>query len=327
MSGLVSPIQALVRPDIRNAVVEVWSQSLERQTFVADEICKRIDMPFSSGTLIRIPREAFTKDTATVDRAADGRYQEIEYKTDTLQYATKEQALAMRVDQKISNQAKTYFDAEVYAGRILLSRLFRAHEKTVAAAVMNTTTFTGSTLTAATSNNWRTDQSGATPVQDILNARKNVRQNCGRDANTLIMDWVVWQNLRESAQILARVTGGARPDIPGSVTEQDVAKVLEIPNIIVAKGIADTTNMGQTFVGSGIWSQTACMVAYINPAASAFDITPFMAMHWDGDGGAWEFTMESFFSNERRGEVVRARRDVGVFTPYPECGFLVTNCA
>lgn len=320
-------IQSLVRPDIRNAVVEVWSQTTEAQMMIADSVAKRIDVDFESGTLIRIPREAYTKDTPNLNRGADGTYQEVEYKTDSLQFATVEQALAVRVDQKMANGAKIYFNAEVVAGKVAMSRLVRGHEIAVAAAVMNTTTFTGAALTAAASANWKTSASSATPIQDILIGRQNVRQNCGREANTIVMDWVCWEALRETSQILGRITGGAHAQDPASVTTDIVSRIIEIPNIIIARGIKDSSDMGQKFTGSAIWDKTKCWLGYVNPAPSKDDISCFHVYNWEGDGGSWDWTMETYFSNEKRANVVRARRQVGIKAEYPECGYLITGAA
>ncbi len=319
--------QALVRPDLRDAVVSEWDVTGEAANFIADSVAKQIDVPTAAGTMTRIPREMMTKDPNTLNRGADGGYSRGEWTDETFTFFTKEQGFEMPIDQNMANQAKLYYDAEMVASRIAMSKAKRGHEILVAAAIMNTSTFTGASLTTAVSTNWRTSGSTAVPIADIKGARQKVRENCGRDANTLILDWVGWEALIETAQIVGRINGGATNEIPARAKMQAVATLIGLDNIIVARGLKDSGKQGQVYAGAGIWTTTTAMIAYINPMASLFDINLCNAYNWDGDGGSWDWTLERYYNEEKRRDVVRTRRQVGVKVEYPECGHLLTAAA
>ena len=316
--------QAIMRPDLRNAVAEEWNASGEAAMFTADLIANRVDVPNASGTIKRIPREAYTKDANSVSRGPDGSYPEVEWGDETLTYMTKEEGLAVPIDQNLAAQTKLYYDAERAATRIALSKLRRAHEAKVAAAVFNTSTFTGASLTTAITTDWR-DEANATPIDDINGSRAKVRENCGRLPNSVIMPWVTWENLVQCEQILDRINGGATSDNPAIAQMLNVAKLFQVDRIIIAGGIKDTAKQGQAFVGGNIWNPDYVMVAYINPAAGLYDINLCNCYNWEGDGGSFDYTVERYYSEEKRREVVRARRQVGVKVEYPECGHLLTG--
>ncbi len=316
--------QALIRPDLRNAVVEAWSVSGEAATFTADTIAARIDVPFASGSIKRIPREAMTKDPSTTSRGPDGTYAEIEWGDETYVYSTNEKGLAAPIDANLAAQTGIYYDAEVAAAKIVMSKLMRDHEKTVAAAAFSSATFTGAPLTTAAAVKWNVPAT-ATPIDDVNGARAKVRQNCGRNANTLIISWTNFQALCQTSQILNRINGGARSDQPAIAQAVNVAALFQLDRIIIAGGIKDTANQGQAFVGGDIWDATKGLVCYVNPAASLFDINVLNCYSWEGDGGSFGWTVEKYWDENKRRWMVRARRQVGVKVEYPECGHLLTN--
>jgi hypothetical protein len=316
--------QAIQRPDLRGAVVEEWSVSGQAEQFKANEVAMRVDVDVAAGTVKRIPREVMTKDPNTVERGPDGTYSEVTLGDETFTFITKENGLAMPIDENARQQTSLYYDAEKAATRIVLDKLSRMHEKDVAAKTFSTTTFTGAALTTAVSIPWTTPAT-ATPITDVKAARVKVRQNCGRLPNALIISWTSWNALTECTQILNRINGGATSDMPARVQMQLVAGLLELDKIIICGGLKDTAKQGQNYVGADIWDTTRAQVAYINPASNLFDINLVNAYNWEGDGGSFEFTIESFWDEKIRRNCIRGRRQIGVKVEYPECGHLLTN--
>ncbi len=315
--------QAIMRPDLRNAVAEEWNLNGQAAEFRANEIAIRVDVPFAAGTVKRIPREVMTKDPNTVSRGPDGEYAHVQMGDETFTYITQEQGLTIPLDENARSQTAIYYDAQKAATRIILDKLTRMHEKDVAAKVFNTTTFTGSSLTTAVGTPWTTGATAA-PITDIKTAKLKVRQNCGRLANALIIPFTAWNALTECTQIINRINGGATSDMPAKVQMQLLASLLELDRIIVCGGLKDSAKQGQSYVGADIWTATQAMVAYVNPAASLYELNLCNAYNWEGDGGSFDFTVEEYWSEEKRRWCVRGRRQVGVKVEYPECGHLLT---
>ncbi len=323
MSGSPGAVQAVSRPDLRNAVIEEWNLNGEQEMYVADQIAGRVDVQFASGMVRRIPREAYTKQPGSVHRGPAGEYAETLYTDENFTYATQERGLQQRVDHNIRTQTKLYYDAEVVAARMVLGQLKRAHELEVAATVFNTTTWTGTPLTLAAAVPWTTAATGV-PVSDAIFARSKVRANCGRNANSIIMTWLAFEKAIETAQVQARITGGATADMPARAKIATLSNLLQL-NVIIAGGIKDSAAQGQAFAGASMWDDTLVMVAYLNPRPGLFDINLVNVYNWEEDGGSYDWTVESFYDQKLRGDYVRARRQVGVKAEYPECGFLLTT--
>lgn len=315
--------QAIMRPDLRGAVAEEWNLNGQAAEFRANEIAIRVDVDLAAGTVKRIPREVMTKDPNTVERGANGGYTQVELGDETFTYITKERGLELPIDENAKQQTSLYYDAEKAATRILLDKVHRMHEKEVAGAVFNTTTFTGSSLTTTVGTPWTTAAS-AVPITDIKDAKLQVRKNCGRLANALILPFTAWNALTECTQILNRINGGATSDMPAKVMMQLLASLLELDRIIVCGGLKDTGKQGQAYAGADIWTATQAMVAYINPAANLFDLNLCNAYNWEGDGGSFDWTVETYWNEEKRRNCVRVRRQVGVKVEYSECGHLLT---
>jgi hypothetical protein len=112
--------------------------------------------------------------------------------------------------------------------------------------------------------------------------------------------------------------------MPAKVAMQLVASLLELDKIIICGGLKDTAKQGQAYVGGDIWDATKAQVCYINPAANLFDLNLLNAYNWQGDGGSFDFTVESFWDEKLRRNCIRARRQIGTKVEYPECGHLLT---
>ncbi len=320
--------QAVSRPDLRNTVVQEWDLNGENEMFIADKIAKRVDVENAAGTVRRIPREAFTKRPNSVFRGPDGRYAETTYGDETFTYATQERGLKQKVDHNLRAQTKLYYDAEVVAARMILGQLRREHEIEVQGKVQSTSTFTGASLTTAISTSWKTANAAtAIPISDINGARAKVRLNCGREANTLIIPWQSFEYAIETSQVLGRINGGATNGMPARAKIAAFAELVNIPNVIIAGGIKDSALQGQTFTGADVWNSDRVMVAYINPSASLTDINLVNVYNWEADGGSYDWTTETYYDEDLRGDYVRARRQVGVSVEYPECGHLLTNAS
>jgi len=317
--------QALTRPDLRNAVVSEWDVNGEKANFIADQVGKRIDVDFAAGKIKRIPREAFTKDANTLNRGPGGSYSTSTWGDENLEFFTKEQGHEIPVDEEMASQCKIYYDAELAAARICMSKVMRKHEIDVAAAVMNTTTFAGASLTTAGSVNWTTTPATAVPIDDVTSAALKVRQNCGRVANSIILSYTLWKKLIAVTQIVNRINGGATSQLPAAVQMAAVAQLFDLERIIIAKGIKDTAAEGQTFTAGDIWAADKAMVCYINPAANLQDINLCNVYNWEGSGGSWDWTFETYRFEKNRTDTVRARRNVGIKVEYPECGHLITG--
>lgn len=316
-----NPSSAQYRPDLRGAVAEEWDASGEVDYYIADKVLPMADVPHAAGTYRRIPRENYLKNVNDA-RAADGTYEQGEFNDEEAAFVTQERGFEIPVDANANAQAAIYFDAERAASRMVLSTLYRQHEKRVAAKLFNATTFSG--LTDDVGTEWSTAAS-ATPITDVKEKAEVVRQNCGMKPNTLVISAAVAVNLSECSQVLNRMNGGATVNTPAKATMAVIAQLMEIDRIVVGGGLKNTANEAKDASLADIWDDEYALLCYVNPNPSLFSAQLGATWHWGGDGSQKDFLLESYFSEPHRSNVIRGRRQVGPDVQYPEFGYLLGN--
>jgi hypothetical protein len=106
---------------------------------------------------------------------------------------------------------------------------------------------------------------GSTPIADIDNAKTTMLLGTGFLPNTLLVNYNVYNALRNHATIVARYTGNGQP-YP-RLTQQQVADVLDVERIIVAWGVYDTGPMEGQWDGRWLFGNHA-LLCYSPPAPS-----------------------------------------------------------
>jgi len=299
---MLSPSSAVTRPDLRNAVYREWDEA--GQVYVADEVLPLVDVEEASATLKKVPIEEELAD-AEIRRKGDGTYTRSDFEYGQITYDTHEDGHEERVDANTSASAAKWFDAEKLAAQICLQRCVRAHEKAVAAAVFNETTFASYMSSVTTA--WGTHAT-AVPLSDINGAILAVKGQFGVTPNSLVLSSTAWLHLIACDQVLDRLGARDSRDAkrPAVAT---VAALVDLPRIIIADAYKMTSNPGAaTLALASIWSTDYALVAYVPPNPAPGSLTLGLTYHWPGDGSERDWRTEEYYSDERRSTIVRARR-------------------
>ena len=110
------------------------------------------------------------------------------------------------------------------------------------------------------------NEATSVPIDDIDDAKLIVEAQTGLSPNTLVVSPHVWYALKRNDQILERIVGGATPGAPAIATLQNVAAVMELDQILVAKGVVNSANEGQTGDTDFIMGKHALLV-HTDPSA------------------------------------------------------------
>jgi hypothetical protein len=261
------------------------------------------------------------------DRADNGAYNEIGYKFGYDYYSCKEHGLQERIDDREKSIYSRYFDLE----RVTTARLRRAvmanAEKRVADAVFNASTFTG-VLTGAASGYW-TNWATASPVTDIDVARRAMRVNCGLIPNALIVPYLRWLDLIQNAEIISKInaSGAGSPAKASEVTPIMVAQCLNIDKILIPGALYNSAIDGQDASIADLWNVTYSMLARVATGDDLRDACLGRTFHYNADGSNAIGTVESYYSDEKRGDIIRVRRDTDEKMLYASCGYLITGVA
>lgn len=320
-----SPSSSLAtqRPDL--ASFFEFDLEAEKAGFIASQVFPVIDVASQSGNFGKIPLEELLQERKT-DRAPGSGYARGDFTFEPATYACLEHGAEEPIDDREAKMYQEYFDAEVVSTARAYGAVLRNAEKRVADAVFNTTTWTGSGLTTAVTNEWD-DSSNATPLVDVEAAVQKVYDGSGLWANALVINRKVFRNLRNCSEVIDRINsaGAGNPSKASDVTTQMLAQAFDLDHILVAGSSRNSATEGQTPSVGQIWSGEYAMVCKIATGMDMREACVGRTFHWSEDGSSIGGTVESYRDETVRGDVVRVRHDVAEVVLYPQAGHLLSN--
>lgn len=266
------------------------------------------------GTTQRNPGSGYKRDSFTFDKYA---------------YAVQEFGKEEVLDDAHKAMYGDMLDMEEVHAMRAMDAVLNEYERDVAAAVYNTTTWTGSGLTTAIVNEWD-DFANADPQADVAAASEKVAAGSGMEPNTLIISNKVLRNLLQVAAIKDQIKYTQTPT--PNVIRSTLADLFGLRNILVAGGFKNTADPGQAVSLSRIWSEEYAMVCRVAETDDPAEPCIGRTFIWPGDGpgaiGADEqlaVLMEEYREDAVRGDVMRARNNRDIVIMYAAAGHLLSN--
>lgn len=314
-----------LRPDLAPFVE--FNLVEQREGYIARDVLKPIDVALQSDNPGKIPVEALLQGmNGTEDaRAGNGGYMRLGWNFEKFTYATEEHGVEVPVSHRDRNRYANFMDAEAVSTQIAAARVLGNFEARASSLLFNATTWTGAALTTAITNEWD-DAANATPIVDVKAAKAKVFDGSGLNANALIINQTVFENLRQCTSVLDRIaaSGAGFPNRTRDVTRMQLAELFDLDYIIVAGAAKNTANKGQAAAFSRFWSGEYAMVARIAVGNDIREPCVARAYHWTGDGSSLDGTVESF-ENTNRETVVRVRMDTDEVVMYAAAAHLLSN--
>jgi hypothetical protein len=323
-----TPNEALstLRPDLGGSF-EDFDLEMDRLGFIGYRVLPIMEVARSSGTFGRIPLAQLLKN-ADVARHSRSGYPRGDWEFEQESFATKEYGFEEPVDNRDDALYADFFDAELVSAQIARDVVLREAEKRIAALIFNTSTWTGSPLTTAVAagKEW-SNYANATPIDDIEAAVRKVYDGTGMWPNSLIINRMVFRNLRLCDQVIDRIASqGAGSAIKAAdITTSQLAQLFDLENIIVAGSSKNSANEGQAASPAQIWSSEYAMVAKLATTNNIKEPCVGRSFHWAQDGSTPGGTMETYDDAKLRGEVVRCRHDVHEKVIAAAFGHLISN--
>lgn len=314
-----------LRPDL--ASFFEFDLEAAKAGFVASKVFPVVEVAKASGNFGKIPLESLLQERETRRGPGSG-YSRGSWQFDDATYATVEHGAEEPVDDNEAKMYRDYFDLEVVATSRAYGAVLRNAEKRVADAVFNTSTWTGSGLTTAITNEWDSNHTtDAVPITDVEAAVKKVYDASGLWPNALIINRKVFRNLRNLDQIIDRInsSGAGKISTPADITTQMLSAVFDLPYIIVAGESRNSAKEGQAATPSQIWSDEYAMVCKIATSNDMREPCIGRTFHWSEDGSSIGGTVESYRDETVRGDIIRVRHQVAEVVLYPQAGHLLSN--
>ncbi len=311
-----SGTRAIPRLDLGLAFME-WME--QKGDFIGRDILAPLPVAEQAASFSRLTAESMLS-SADVNRAPRGGYNRVEFGATDDEYSTKEYGLEGVVDDRERKIYQSDFDHEMATLQQVGLRIKRAQEIRIAAAVFNTTTWTGTPLyTDVSSAPWDTANSAV--IKPVTNAIEKVRQNSGLKANALVLAKSQLDNLLSNDEIIARFPGA--PLVTRAMLEAALGPIFGLERLIVGGAVKNTAKEGQAKSLSDIWTDDYAMICVVANSGDPIN-TPCIgrSIRWEPES-AEDLVVEQYREEQSRGDVVRARHDVDEKIMLVEAGHLL----
>ena len=320
-----TPSTAVVtqRPDL--ASFEEYNLENERNGYVGQVVLPVIEAGLQSDNPGKIPLESllFSGDTTRTSGAA---YNRGSYKFDKFTYATQENGWEEPIDERDEKRYRHIIVADTVARNRCYGIVTRNQEKRAAAMVFDPNVWSDAALTTEVINEWD-DAVNAVPVTDVEAAVRKVYSGTGLFPNAMVINRLVFRNLRNSGQIIDRIesAGAGSPSKPSDVTIEMLKAVFDLEYIIVGGASKNDANEAATAVPEQIWSGEYAMVCRIATGPDMREACIGRTFHWAEDGSVIGGAIEEYEEVQSRSRIIRVRHETDEVIMYPACGHLLSN--
>ena len=315
---------ATLRPDLGGSLME-FDLAMDREGFIASRILPVFESQKPMGPFGRIPIKQLLQNRDT-ERAPGSGYNRGKFTFTKDTFSCDEHGIEETVDAKEAAMYDEFFDLEQVCAERALDVVLRNAEKRAAAMIFNATTWTGAPLTTAVTTEWSVAAS-AKPRADVKAAMIKMWEGSGLWPNALVINQIVFENLKDAAEIVDRLKyAGFTDPRPGQINEAAIAQALGIQQVIVAGSAKNTANQAQTVSIASVWDNEYAMVCRV--ATRPRDIKePCIGrtIHYAGDGSTIGGTVEAYRDETVRADIIRVRHDVDEKLMYKQAGHLLSN--
>jgi len=280
-------------------------------------------VPKKTAYFPQIMREGFLR-RAVVKRIARSGYNRDTFLVEDNSYACEERGLEGPLDDADREFYASDFDAESVTTQTIMRRVLQEYEIDVAAAIFNTTSWTGATLTTAASGYWSTLTTNI--ISDLSSAKNKVRVLTGLVPNTLVVSKKIYDYMLQNEYVIERIQFSER------ATEESVgaalSAVIGLPKVLVGKGVYNSAKEGQTASISDIWDDGYAMVCVTADQGSSI-ATPCVGRTfvWSADAPAEAggVIVEQYRDETVRSDIFRARMHSDELVFDPSFGHLISG--
>lgn len=331
---MAAPSVAITRLDLSLSRAE-FHLRMNRLGFVGLKVLPPVLVAKPSAEFAVLPTEALLTPVESTARAPKTGYRRDDFVWRKDSYATQEHGVEEVVDDATIEMYGDVLRTEQIHTERAINRLLQALEDSAAKAVFNTTTWSGSALTTAVTTPW-SNQTSATPIDDIDRAQEKVEDLCGHRANAILIPGRTLRKWSRTEQVKDQWKATFGDDAPMTALAQALKQIHEFEYVFVADGFKNSAQPGQAATLSRFWDTTKVMVFHHSPNEDQLeDPLPCLGKTIlfqeqvrglpgvDDPEGA--ILIEEYREEARRGGIIRARFNYQQKILRPEAGHLLTS--
>ncbi len=295
------------RPDLATFWQASWAEI--EGDFISSRALPTINPAKQAGNFGRKTLESIARHDADLDRAPGSGYKRRRYEFEQDSYTTTEKGVEEVVDDRERDMYIDYTVAEEFAVQRAIHSVLIERERRASTTIFDTAYYLAdANLNQTVATPW--DQATSTPIVDVEAAVRKVRNNTGLTPNALIIPYYSFRDLRNHADIIARVAalGAGDRNRARDVNIGHLQAIFDIENILVGDTMRNTANVGQTAVMADVWPGHG-LVTRIANSSDFSEPCLGRTIHWSADGSMIDGMVESYREENIRSAIYRARHD------------------
>lgn len=292
---------AILRPDL-TAVAQEYDAEKAATKFIGRRAAPIFNSPIYSTTYPVVKRENFVKRTED-GRAPDGSYNRITGEWGTGTFTCQDHGIEYPIDDERRRRYSRYIDAESAATRMLHFQALLNHEYRVAAL------YSGAGLTNHNVTTAWTTTATAVPLADLRAGIDALSDACGAAPGdiSLIIPRTDFHEMLACTTVNAKILYTYPGMQPAELTAQQVAAMLGIKEVLVARGAIDSTEEGVAVSMGQLWTAAVMYLAVLAGENDPLDApSATRTIQWTEDSPEFP-VIESYRDEKVRGDVLRER--------------------
>lgn len=358
---MATPTAAISRFDLSIAYTE-FSLLANQRKFIGLQVLPPIGVSQEAASFVKIEVESLMKEPSDTRRAPYAGYDRQGWNWTTDNYAVEEHGVEEVADDAIVERYGDIVRVEQIAVNRGVNRVLQRLEYDIAAAVFNTATWNGASLTAdidtantangiTTSGYKWTDRTNSDPLADIDYAAAYVKANCGMAPNTVVMTDIDFRNCVRSSRLEGLLKYDAIEVIMsmnnqgGQLTEvvnaarAALAGAFGVEKVLVGQGFYNSADENISASFSRFWTAGRVMVCHSHDDGMSGDLEAAMPnigrtifstkngepLPGSDDPGFGSLLFDEYREEQVRGSVFRPRNKRQVKILHAQAGFLLTG--
>ncbi|PWV97714.1 hypothetical protein DFR52_106239 [Hoeflea marina] len=241
--------------------------SNDAQTLIADRVLPRQPVAGEKFKWLEYPLgQAFSVPDTRVGRT--GRVNRVEFESTEKTESVEDFGLEDPIPnsdiveaERARAENRSSFNPETYATMMLTDLTLLDREVRVAKMIQDTNSYDAARRLALTGTDKFSDYDNSNPLEVLKEA---INGTLIYRANTLVMGNKVWQTLSSHPHLVNAIRGSFTNK--GIISREELARLLEIREILVGEGYVNTARKGQAPVLDRVWGNSI-QALHINPIA------------------------------------------------------------
>lgn len=197
-------------------------------------------------------------------------------------------SLGKVIDDQVRDNEDDILDSDQDAAAFLMEKERIRREKAFAAVCLTTGAWgldiTGNTSASVLGTSIaQFDDGDSHPLVDMAYYRTYIKLQTGKFGNVLALGQQAWDSLKNHADILDRLKGGATSIDPAKIMPAQVASLMELDEIVVLDAVENTANLPAAMTGAFIAGKHGLLM-HRNMNAGRKGATAVKTMTWKRPG-------------------------------------------